>query len=507
MSWDHRTRRRRADIHFLTGLTGLFLNVVWSVAMLWSDADARYAPSWSVVNLVGFGAVLAMSWRLRRDGARPAALDAACSGLACVLAVSWVHATGSVGSYLLAFPPLIVLGQAVIGSALAGAVAFGTTLTLHAVLVTLEVAGRLPVDPVHSSRTGSGLVVPLSMLAAVYLVCWTLGAFVRRVKRNRGPERVATAEPALQRALIISEEFRVEGIIGRGASGTVYAGVRLRDRRPVALKVLHSHLSEAPEAVARFLHEAAVASKLGGSNGVSVLASGISRDGAPYIVMERLQGEDLATLLARRGTLGLAETVAIVEQVARVLDVVAGQGIVHRDVKPHNVFVLAQGEPGSDVRLLDFGICRLQDGALGPGVARTATLLGTPGFLAPEQVSDAFGEVGPHTDVFALGAVAYEALSGVRAFPGRSPAEAVYEALNRTPVPIRRIRTDLPAAVEQVLALALAKDPALRFRTAGEFAEQLKAAEQGRLSAATSARAGPLVEHGSTFEQTVTIAG
>jgi serine/threonine protein kinase len=175
--------------------------------------------------------------------------------------------------------------------------------------------------------------------------------------------------------------------------------------------------------------------------------------------------------------------------------------VIHRDLKPNNVLLLSgTGEP--EVRLLDFGIARVLSELVGENQAQeqtltqTAAVLGTPGYLSPEQARGQRDAIGPHTDVFALGAIAYLALTGRRAFPARTADGAIYEALYGEPVPASQQRASLPVAVDEVLALALAKDPARRYQKASELATDLRAAVEGRLPAPVSSRARALRQAG-----------
>jgi serine/threonine-protein kinase len=157
-----------------------------------------------------------------------------------------------------------------------------------------------------------------------------------------------------------------------------------------------------------------------------------------------------------------------------------------------------------DARLLDFGLCRLRDDVQGQALTRSAQLIGTAGFLAPEQVASTFGDVGPHTDAFALGCVVYEALSGQRAFPGRDAGTAAYEALHHHPTPIRELRPELPEGIDWVLTIALAKATGHRYGRAGEFARDLEAVVRGTPPRGLAARAVSLLRSRPPSAQTLT---
>jgi serine/threonine-protein kinase len=273
--------------------------------------------------------------------------------------------------------------------------------------------------------------------------------------------------------------------------GEVYAA-RGSDGAELALKILHPHSTGVPNAALRFFREAEALARLPKGRAARIFDFGCTPDGVHYIVMERLFGEDLAARLRRAGRLPIAEVLVILEQMATVLDAASDLGIVHRDVKPRNIYLVHHEDGRIDARLLDFGVCRLLDAGLGAPIGRTAALLGTPGYLAPEQIADGFGEIGPHTDVFALGAVAYRALSGKNAFPSKNAATAVYEALNHHPRAMRTLVPELPEAMDAVLCLALAKRPEERYARASEFSADLRAAAAGKLDARVAERASAL---------------
>jgi serine/threonine-protein kinase len=209
--------------------------------------------------------------------------------------------------------------------------------------------------------------------------------------------------------------------------------------------------------------------------------------------MERLRGEDLAALLRRQDRLPVDQVVAIVERIAVALDAAHALGVIHRDLKPQNVFVCTQprADGGPDVRLLDFGVARLVDASMTSGMTATAAIIGTPGYMAPEQIASA--EVGPPADVFALGTILYRALTGKPAFPSRSAAAAVDELLHLDPPPPTSVVAGLNPDLDLVVALALAKDQRKHYARAGELAADLRLAREGRLPEPVRARATKLL--------------
>jgi serine/threonine-protein kinase len=268
--------------------------------------------------------------------------------------------------------------------------------------------------------------------------------------------------------------------------GEVYQARSVADNSTVAVKVLHSHLAEQGDMRERFRREAMLVARVPGAHVPKVLEHGVLADGQSYIVMEYLRGEDLGAVLRRRGRLDLPEVVTLVERIGASLEAAHEAGVVHRDLKPQNVHIL---DDSGEVRLLDFGIARLMEGE---GMTLASELVGTAGYMAPEQARGAGDEIGPHTDVFALGAIIYRALTGKHAFPSRSTAGAVYEALNHHPPPPSTLVPELPEDVDDVLTLALAKRCADRYARPSQLAEELRLAAQGALPAKSRARAREL---------------
>ncbi|HEX9102258.1 MAG TPA: serine/threonine-protein kinase, partial [Polyangia bacterium] len=203
---------------------------------------------------------------------------------------------------------------------------------------------------------------------------------------------------------------------------------------------------------------------------------------------ELLRGEDLGALLRRRGRISLGELLPIVDRLAEALTAAHALGVVHRDLKPGNVF-LVENDAAGPVRLLDFGISRMAESPSQVALTQTSMVLGTPGYLAPEQVAPRFGDVGPATDLFALGALAFRALTGENAFVANNAAQAAYAALNVQPPPPSQLRPDLPADVDAVIALALAKRLEDRYADAAAFARDLRAASAGALDRDVRTRA------------------
>lgn len=267
-------------------------------------------------------------------------------------------------------------------------------------------------------------------------------------------------------------KYRLEEKIAEGGMGSVWRGVHLSLGVDVAIKFMAPELAETSH-YASFEREARAAALLRDEHIVRVYDHGISHEGLPYLVMEYLAGESLAAAVVRRGPLGPAEVVALVEQAARALGAVHARGIVHGDVKPENMLLLDDGARRPfTVKLIDFGLANLS-GARAPGEA--PVVAGTPGYMSPEYLE---GRAAPNPllDLWGLAATAFRALTGRKAFDGDSP-RAICElvCLGPTPVP-SHARPGLPAAFDAWFARACAPDPAARFASAGDLAAALAAA-------------------------------
>jgi hypothetical protein len=270
--------------------------------------------------------------------------------------------------------------------------------------------------------------------------------------------------------------YEVLSVVGAGGMAEVYRARDSRLGREIALKVVNESLSSSPDLVRRFEQEARIAGSLNHPNIVALYDVGV-HDGAPYLVTELLEGESLRQRMTR-GRVPLGTVLDWGIQLAHGLAAAHRRGIVHRDVKPENVFITATGQ----VKLLDFGIAKLAEevrggtrGMMEPTVApggaatRTGSVLGTPGYMSPEQVRG--DPVDSRTDIFSLGALLHELLSGERAFPGTSLVESGYAILNEDPRPLQ---SSIPSGVGQVVLRCLQKEPEHRFQLATDLAFALE---------------------------------
>ena len=277
---------------------------------------------------------------------------------------------------------------------------------------------------------------------------------------------------------LMAGRYAIRHLIARGAMGEVYAATDTDGGGDAAIKLLQSSMLRDEQLVARFLREGEAASKLEGPNVVTIYEVGtIGANGAPYIAMELLRGHDLAWHLRQRGALPLDEVVGLAEHVAGALEAARKAGIVHRDLKPQNLFLAQQNAAAPVWKILDFGVSRLA------GTTGTLTMdmvVGTPGYMSPEQAAGGV-EVTHRSDVFSFGAVLYRALTGQPPFSGPDTPQILYQVVYKNPPRPSQLVPGLPADVEMVLIIGMAKDPGDRFATAVEMAEALRTAAKGRL--------------------------
>jgi eukaryotic-like serine/threonine-protein kinase len=271
----------------------------------------------------------------------------------------------------------------------------------------------------------------------------------------------------LEPGAIVGGKFRIERVLGEGGMGVVAVAMHLQLDQRVALKVLHARGAGDPETVQRFLREARAAAKLKSDHICRVTDVGQLDDltRAPYIVMELLEGGDLASVLGRN-VLAPAVAIDYVLQACVGLAEAHSHGIVHRDLKPANLFVTRRLDGAALIKILDFGIAKSPAGAA-TGLTQTATVMGTPGYMAPEQLRST-RDVDVRADIWALGVILYQALSGRLPFPANSITEFAVKTAMEPPDPI-----DLPPQLRAVVLRCLEKDPAGRFPDVASLAQAL----------------------------------
>jgi serine/threonine-protein kinase len=270
---------------------------------------------------------------------------------------------------------------------------------------------------------------------------------------------------------VLAGKYRVDRVLGEGGMGIVVAATDLQLERRVAIKFLLPEYVQHKEAAQRFLREARAAVKIQSEHVARVIDVGTMDTGAPYMVMEFLEGQDLSGVLADRKTLPPEEAVAYVLEACDAIAEAHSVGIVHRDLKPANLFLARQPDGSSRVKVLDFGISKatMTAGSTDPSLTRTSSMMGSPLYMSPEQMKSA-KHVDPRTDVWALGVILYELLHGEPPFYAESIPELSAKVLLEEPVSIRSRRMDVPEALEAIVMKALAKNVDARFPTVADLA-------------------------------------
>lgn len=279
--------------------------------------------------------------------------------------------------------------------------------------------------------------------------------------------------------------YEIVGEIGRGGCAVVYEA---RDRhldRLVAIKVLRETGSDASDSE-RLCREARVCAALHHPNICQLTDAGDLADGRPFLVMERLYGETLRDYVARAGRLDADEVIDVGLQLLSGLEAVHALGVVHRDVKPDNVFLVQRSGCMPHVKLIDFGLCRgaRSERSDEKTLTRAGTVVGTPEYMAPEQVTGA-REFDARIDLYAAGVVMWEALTGMRAFAGQDVRAVLVSVLAKPLPPVRTYWPDVPLCVERIVARAIERNPRARYGTAIELQQDLLAA---RATVAATAR-------------------
>ena len=277
---------------------------------------------------------------------------------------------------------------------------------------------------------------------------------------------------SLRPGVVIAGKYQIDRVLGQGGMGVVIAARHLLLDEPVAVKMLLPGVSESAEAVERFVREARAASRIKSEHVVRVSDVGTLEDGAAFMVMELLDGQDLSQLLQGRGPLPVADAIDYVLQASEALADAHALGIVHRDLKPSNLFLTHRRDGSALVKVLDFGISKFAGGASAGApmsMTRTSAVMGSPLYMSPEQMLSA-RDADMRSDIWAIGVILYELLAGTPPFCGDSLPEVCARVAQCEPPTLDTVRHDVPAEVAQVVAKCLHKDRARRFQNVGELA-------------------------------------
>jgi serine/threonine-protein kinase len=257
---------------------------------------------------------------------------------------------------------------------------------------------------------------------------------------------------------VIRGKYRVDGVLGRGGMGTVVAAWDPDLERWVAIKRLHPAMRADPDSVQRFLREARAAARIQSDNVVRVFEVTTADDGAPLLVMERLEGRDLRAVIKDRATVPISLAARWVCEACSAIAVAHGLGIVHRDLKPANLFLARRRDGSSRVKVLDFGISKVVDAAPEDGgVTSTSMILGSPGYMSPEQCLSS-RDVDACTDVWSLGIILYELCTGRVPFTGETATQVYVAVLQGGITPPTALRADMPKQLEALILGCLQRD-------------------------------------------------
>ena len=280
----------------------------------------------------------------------------------------------------------------------------------------------------------------------------------------------------LSEGQILAGKYQIERTLGSGGMGVVFAARHLHLGTGVAIKVLRAQACTDASTVTRFLREARAAARLQSEHVARVIDVATLDSGPPYIVMELLRGRDLADVLAADGPLPVASAVQYLLEACEALAEAHALGIVHRDLKPANLFLATRADGSLFVKVLDFGISKTlptgEGGASAGAATATGAIFGTPFYMSPEQIRSA-RDVDARTDVWSLGALFYELLTGRKPFVSESLPAVFVMIAGEAPAPPRTHRPDLPFALEAVILACLEKDPARRVQSVADLALRL----------------------------------
>jgi serine/threonine-protein kinase len=288
------------------------------------------------------------------------------------------------------------------------------------------------------------------------------------VSSDDKPSGTLERTDVIARTRTLDGKYRLGRLLGEGGMGAVYEAEHEGLKARVAVKLLSEHGSLDAKSVARFKREARAMGAVRHENVVTVMDTGADEDGIPYLVMELLEGESLAAMLRRERVLTPGLSCWITSQVLAGLGAAHAQGIVHRDLKPGNVFVARMQDGSHKVKILDFGISKLGGDSQTLNVTAEGALVGTPNFMAPEQIT---GEVPPdaRVDLYAVGVLLYRMVTGRLPYVGKTPDELYRKVLSGQVAPPRRRNPDVPQELETVILKAMALDRNARYQDAHSF--------------------------------------
>jgi serine/threonine protein kinase len=276
---------------------------------------------------------------------------------------------------------------------------------------------------------------------------------------------------------LLAGRYLIKRLCGEGGMGRVYEAEHVEIGRRVAVKVLHPVYSKTPEVVERFRREARAASRVGHPNIVDVTDSGTTDDGSFFFVMEFIEGAELGLVIFKEGPMPFPRTLHVAAQMCDALQAAHDAGIIHRDLKPENVLLISREGQPDFVKVLDFGIAKsadVEETAKNGGrrLTRPGVAMGTPEYMAPEQAAGKPAD--PRSDIYAVGSIMYEMLTGNPPYDGDNVMEVLHKKANSAPAPLRKERPDLPEGVVDLVERAMARSPSARPQSMGALAAELR---------------------------------
>jgi hypothetical protein len=496
-------------MHGLVCLLSVLFDVALVVVLGLSDSLDQSVVRWfGLINIPALAVAMVISAlaaqvpRLQRAGIM-VPLVAATAGTTVV----WLQATGTLTSYFLIMGVVIIAGYRLAFGYLAGALALGMLAVLHTGAVALELAGVLKPEALFLgtySPVYSVLEYRLLALSSILMVYWLTFVASSVAMNTLRARDLALAEARRQVAhlgargnrgrlsgRVLSGEYTVAERLGCGGFGEVYAATRLSDERRAAVKVLHPHLVQREGFVERFRREVALLERIPARYTAPLLSIGFDpAEHAHYFAMELLRGEDLASAMKSRGPLGPDELLDLARGIAEALDAAHAAEVVHRDLKPANIFLVDGAGPAmaGRIRLLDFGMSRAL-GAEELTLTASNAMIGTIGYMSPEQALGQRDRIGPASDRFAMAAILYRAMTGRAAFQSADPLAAIHEVVNVQPPEVSLLRPEISSQVDAVISLGMAKRIEDRYSSAAALVADLEAALAGRLPDPVLARA------------------
>jgi hypothetical protein len=283
-----------------------------------------------------------------------------------------------------------------------------------------------------------------------------------------------TARARARIGQVLAEKWRLDKLLGVGGMAVVFAATHVNNGRRAAIKLLHSELSVNMEVRTRFLREGYVANKVEHPGTVAILDDQVAADGSVFLVMELLEGETLEDRRERSGSLPAHEVLSLADRLLDVLGAAHEKGIVHRDIKPENIFLTREGQ----VKVLDFGIARMRELQAARLTLTSAGAIGTPAFMPPEQARGRWDDVGPRSDIWAVGATMFTLVSGRLVHSAETVNELMLAAMTKPAPPIGAVVSNLPPPVAALIDRALAYDFNARWADARAMQTALRAAYQ-----------------------------